>query len=64
MIGLLQRVLHSSVHVEQQEIAHIEQGLLVLIGVEKNIIPSSLQYSFNFCQNSSGVASSFLFIQL
>ena len=36
MIGLLQRVLHASVHVEQQEIARVDQGLLVLIGVEKN----------------------------
>lgn len=36
MIGLLQRVLHASVHAEQQEIAHIEQGLLVFIGVEQN----------------------------
>ena len=43
MIGLLQRVLHSSVHVEQQEIAHIEQGLLVLIGVEKNDTPEKAE---------------------
>ncbi|NQY26840.1 MAG: D-tyrosyl-tRNA(Tyr) deacylase [Piscirickettsiaceae bacterium] len=35
MIGLLQRVQHASVHIDQQEIAHIKQGLLVLIGVEQ-----------------------------
>lgn len=36
MIGLLQRVQHASVTVNKQQIAHIDQGLLVLIGVEKN----------------------------
>jgi len=36
MIGLLQRVQHASVSVDNKEIAHIEQGLLVLIGVERN----------------------------
>jgi len=36
MIGLLQRVQHASVTVDDKEIAHIEQGLLVLIGVERN----------------------------
>ena len=35
MIGLLQRVKQASVHVNDKEIAQIEQGLLVLIGVEK-----------------------------
>jgi len=35
MIGLLQRVQHASVTVNKQQIAHIDQGLLVLIGVEK-----------------------------
>jgi len=35
MIGLLQRVQHASVTVNNQQIAHIDQGLLVLIGVEK-----------------------------
>ena len=36
MIGLLQRVQHASVTVDNKKIAHIEQGLLVLIGVERN----------------------------
>jgi len=36
MIGLLQRVQHASVTVNKQQIAHIDQGLLVLVGVEKN----------------------------
>lgn len=35
MIGLLQRVSHASVTVENQTIADIQQGLLVLVGVEK-----------------------------
>ncbi|OUR74362.1 D-tyrosyl-tRNA(Tyr) deacylase [Methylophaga sp. 41_12_T18] len=35
MIGLLQRVLQARVHVDDNQIAHINQGLLVLIGVEK-----------------------------
>lgn len=36
MIGLLQRVSTASVSVNNHTIAHIEQGLLVLIGIEKN----------------------------
>lgn len=36
MIALLQRVRQASVEVEQQEIASINQGLLVFIGVEQN----------------------------
>ena len=36
MIGLLQRVQHANVTVAGEEIAQIQQGLLVLIGVEKN----------------------------
>jgi len=36
MIGLLQRVQHANVTVNNKQIAHIDQGLLVLIGVEKN----------------------------
>jgi D-aminoacyl-tRNA deacylase len=36
MIGLLQRVQHANVTVNNQQIAHINQGLLVLIAVEKN----------------------------
>ncbi len=36
MIGLLQRVTDASVSVSGKKIAHIKQGLLVLIGVEKN----------------------------
>lgn len=43
MIGLLQRVIHASVHVEKEEIAHIEQGLLVLIGVEKGDTPEKAE---------------------
>ncbi|NVJ68092.1 MAG: D-tyrosyl-tRNA(Tyr) deacylase [Gammaproteobacteria bacterium] len=35
MIGLLQRVAYSSVEVEGNVIGEIEQGLMVLIGVEK-----------------------------
>ncbi len=35
MIGLLQRVTHSSVKVEGETIGAIQQGLMVLIGVEK-----------------------------
>ncbi len=35
MIGLLQRVTRASVEVDEQVIAEIEQGLMVLIGVEK-----------------------------
>lgn len=35
MIALLQRVSHASVVVSGKEIAKIEQGLLVLLGIEK-----------------------------
>ena len=35
MIGLLQRVQHASISVENTEIAAIGQGLLVFIGVER-----------------------------
>lgn len=35
MIALIQRVTNAAVHVEQQEIARIDHGLLALIGVEK-----------------------------
>ncbi len=35
MIGLLQRVTHAEVRVEAQQIAAIEAGLLVLVGVER-----------------------------
>jgi len=35
MIGLIQRVSHANVVVEGQEIASIDAGLLVLLGVEK-----------------------------
>lgn len=35
MIGLLQRVAEASVSVDNSQIAHINQGLLVLVGVEK-----------------------------
>jgi D-tyrosyl-tRNA(Tyr) deacylase len=36
MIGLLQRVTTASVMVAQQTIAHIDQGLVVLIGIERS----------------------------
>lgn len=36
MIALLQRVIHANVVVEGDEIAKIDKGLLVLLGVEKN----------------------------
>jgi len=36
MIGLLQRVSNARVEVDEQIIGEIEQGLLVLVGVEKN----------------------------
>jgi len=36
MIALLQRVKSASVTVNNEKIAKIEQGLLVLLGVEKN----------------------------
>lgn len=36
MIALLQRVTHASVAVSGEEIAKIEQGLLVLLGIEKH----------------------------
>lgn len=36
MIALLQRVTHADVHVDEQLKAEIQQGLLVLVGVEKD----------------------------
>lgn len=35
MIALLQRVTHADVHVGAKQVAEIQQGLMVLIGVEK-----------------------------
>ena len=35
MIGLLQRVTHAEVRVEERLVGAIEQGLLVLVGVER-----------------------------
>lgn len=35
MIGLLQRVDYATVHVAEKEIARINQGLLVFVGVER-----------------------------
>lgn len=35
MIGLLQRVSNASVGVDNEIVGHIDQGLLVLVGVEK-----------------------------
>lgn len=36
MIALLQRVRHADVHVADKQVAEIQQGLLVLVGVEKD----------------------------
>lgn len=36
MIGLIQRVTHADVIVEQKTIAKIERGILALIGIEKS----------------------------
>lgn len=36
MIALIQRVKHAKVEVENQVVAEISQGILVLLGVEKN----------------------------
>lgn len=35
MIALIQRVTNASVTIEQQKVAEIQQGLLVLLGIEK-----------------------------
>ncbi|WP_299870718.1 D-aminoacyl-tRNA deacylase [uncultured Cocleimonas sp.] len=35
MIGLIQRVTHANVVVDNNEIANIDQGILLLLGVEK-----------------------------
>ena len=35
MIALLQRVSQASIHINDKEIAHINQGLLVFIGIEQ-----------------------------
>ena len=40
MIGLLQRVTHATVQVQQKTIAAIDRGLLVFIGVEKDDTPA------------------------
>ncbi|WP_198263638.1 D-aminoacyl-tRNA deacylase [sulfur-oxidizing endosymbiont of Gigantopelta aegis] len=36
MIGLIQRVIRAEVQVDKQSIGQIEQGLLVLVGMQKN----------------------------
>ena len=36
MIGLIQRVSHASVEVAGQQIATIDQGILLFLGIEKN----------------------------
>ena len=36
MIGLLQRVTHASVKIDNTTVASINSGLLVLVGIEKN----------------------------
>tara|TARA_R110002050_G_scaffold57423_5_gene129326 strand:- start:247759 stop:248214 length:456 start_codon:yes stop_codon:yes gene_type:complete len=43
MIGLLQRVDFASVHVENEEIARIKQGLLVFVGVERGDTPAEAE---------------------
>lgn len=43
MIALLQRVAHAKVMVEQQTIAQIEQGLAVLLAIEKDDQEPTLQ---------------------
>ncbi len=43
MIALLQRVLNANVVVDGEEIARIDQGLLVLVGVEKNDTPQQAE---------------------
>ena len=40
MIGLLQRVTHATVEVQKKNIAAIDRGLLVFIGVEKEDVPA------------------------
>ena len=41
MIALLQRVTSARVDIDQQTVAAIEQGLLVLVGIEKNRYPTT-----------------------
>jgi D-aminoacyl-tRNA deacylase len=52
LINLLQRVSHASVVVENKTIAHIEQGLLVLVGVQvdddESIVERQLQRLLNY----------------
>jgi D-tyrosyl-tRNA(Tyr) deacylase len=43
MIGLIQRVKTGSVAVNSNEIAHIGQGLLVLVGIEPSDTPSQAE---------------------
>ncbi len=43
MIGLLQRVNHASVEVENQIIARISRGILVLLGVEREDRPANAE---------------------
>lgn len=43
MIALIQRVSQASVTVEQQMIGQIDQGLLVLLGVERDDTPEKMQ---------------------
>jgi D-tyrosyl-tRNA(Tyr) deacylase len=43
MIGLLQRVKTAAVAVKGDEIARIEQGLLVLVGIESDDTPSQAE---------------------
>lgn len=43
MIGLLQRVTHAEVRVAAQQIAAIDAGLLVLVGVEQGDTPATAE---------------------
>ena len=43
MIGLIQRVKHAKVEVDNQVVGEIGQGLLVLLGVEKEDNPSKAE---------------------
>lgn len=43
MIGLIQRVSEASVTIDQQRVAHIQRGILLLLGVEKLDTPQKAE---------------------